>query len=317
MSVLLPVKIKICQLPVKNLQFAEKSDKYARAFLLPSLTQQMFAKRDAKEAANHDKEGIMREKRSFAQETCIRSMGKAMQQTGMLYPGCRVGVAVSGGVDSFVMLKCLRLRQGIVPFPFEIFAIHLNPGFDPANHEPLVTWLAQNGIPGHVEITDYGLQGHSEANQRNSACFRCAWLRRRRLFELCREYHLTHLAIGHNAEDLVSTFFLNLCRNGRVEGMSMSEPFFGGSLQVIRPLMLVEKRTIRAAARKWELPVWSNPCPSAGHTSRSSIEETLHTLYGVTDNARRCIFNGLTRWQLDKDRIRAQEDAKIGPEQAN
>lgn len=97
----------------------------------------------------------------------------------------------------------------------------------------------------------------------------------------------------------------------------MSEPFFGGSLQVIRPLMLVEKRTIRAAARKWELPVWSNPCPSAGHTSRSSMEETLHTLYGVTDNARRCIFNGLTRWQLDKDRIRVQEDAKIGPEQAN
>ena len=103
----MPVKIKICQLPVKNLQFAEKSDKYARAFLLPSLTQQMLAKRDAKEAANHDKEGIMREKRSFAQETCIRSMGKAMQQTGMLYPGCRVGVAVSGGVDSFVSSACV------------------------------------------------------------------------------------------------------------------------------------------------------------------------------------------------------------------
>ena len=67
----------------------------------------------------------MREKRNFAQETCIRSMGKAMQQTGMLYPGCRVGVAVSGGVDSFVLLKCLRIRQGIVPFPFELLAIHL------------------------------------------------------------------------------------------------------------------------------------------------------------------------------------------------
>lgn len=97
----------------------------------------------------------------------------------------------------------------------------------------------------------------------------------------------------------------------------MSEPFFGGSLQVIRPLMLVEKRTIRAAARKWELPVWSNPCPSAGHTSRSSMEETLRTLYGVTDNARRCIFNGLTRWQLEKDRARAQDAAGTGPEQGD
>ena len=246
----------------------------------------------------------MREKRTFSQETCIRSMGKAMQQTNMVWPGARVGVAVSGGVDSFVMLKCLRIRQGIVPFHFDILAIHLNPGFDVTNHRVLVDWLAENGIPGHVEITDHGLQGHSEANLTNSACFRCAWLRRRRLFELCRAYGLTHLAIGHNAEDLVTTFFMNLCRNGRVEGISMNEPFFGGQLRVIRPLMLVEKRHIKAAAKKWGLPIWSNPCPSAGHTARSDMEETLSSLYGVVDNARACIFNGLTRWQFDKDKNR-------------
>ena len=31
------------------------------------------------------------------------------------------------------------------------------------------------------------------------------------------------------------------------------------------------------------------------------MAETLKTLYGVTDNARRCIFNGLTRWQFDQN----------------
>ena len=243
----------------------------------------------------------MREKRNFAQETCVRSMGKAMQRTGMLWPGCRIGVAVSGGVDSFVLLKCLLIRQGIVPFHFEIMAIHLNPGFDPANHAPLVEWVRENGVPSHIEVTDYGLQGHSEANQRRSPCFRCAWLRRKRLFELCRQYHLTHLALGHNADDLVSTFFMNLCRNGRVGGMDMNKSFFGGGLRMIRPLLLVEKKYIISAARKWELPYWQNPCPSAGKTSRSDMAETLKTLYGVTDNARRCIFNGLTRWQFDQN----------------
>ena len=243
----------------------------------------------------------MREKRNFAQETCVRSMGKAMQKTGMLWPGCRIGVAVSGGVDSFVLLKCLLIRQGIVPFHFEIMAIHLNPGFDPENHAPLVEWVRKNGVPSHIEVTDYGLQGHSEANQRRSPCFRCAWLRRKRLFELCRQYHLTHLALGHNADDLVSTFFMNLCRNGRVGGMDMNESFLGGGLRMIRPLLLVEKKYIISAAKKWELPYWQNPCPSAGRTSRSDMAETLKALYGVTDNARRCIFNGLTRWQFDQN----------------
>ena len=64
---------------------------------------------------------MSREKLSFAQEACVRGVGKDMQQAGMLWPGCRVGVAVSGGVDSFVLLQCLRLRQRIVPFHFELW----------------------------------------------------------------------------------------------------------------------------------------------------------------------------------------------------
>lgn len=242
-----------------------------------------------------------RMKLNYAQEHCIRIVGKAMQAARMLWPGCRIGVAVSGGVDSFVLLQCLRLRQRIVPFPFEIMAIHLNPGFDPANHAPLVAWLKENGVAGHVELTDHGLVAHSERNLRHSACFLCSWLRRKRLFELCRTYGLTHLAIGHNADDLVSTFFMNLCRNGRVEGLGMNECFFGGGLRMIRPLLLVEKKSIISAARRWQLPVWKNPCPSAGHTARSDMAGTLDGLYAVTGNARRCIFNGLSRWQFEAD----------------
>ena len=137
----------------------------------------------------------MREKRSYAQEVCVKSAGKAMQQTGMIWPGCRIGVTVSGGVDSFVLLKTLHIRQGIVPFRFEIMAIHLNPGFDPQSHMPLAAWLSQHGIPSHLEVTDFGPHAHSAENQRRSPCFRCAWLRRKRLFELCSQYRLTHLAL--------------------------------------------------------------------------------------------------------------------------
>lgn len=244
----------------------------------------------------------MREKRSYAQEVCVKGAGKAMQQAGMLWPGCRVGVAVSGGVDSFVLLKSLHIRQGIVPFRFELMAIHLNPGFDPQSHAALLPWLTRHGIASHLEVTDYGPHAHSEENLRRSPCFRCAWLRRKRLFELCSRYRLTHLALGHNADDLVETFFLNLCRNGRVDGMSMNEPFFGGKLRLIRPLLLVEKKYIRKAAQQWELPIWANVCPSAGHSARSDMSATLEHLYAVAKDSRRCIGNALTRWQLDKHR---------------
>jgi len=242
-------------------------------------------------------------KLTYAQEVCVRAAGKAMQMTAMLEPGARVGVAVSGGVDSFVLLKVLQLRQRIVPFRFEIMALHLNPGFVPDNHAPLHDWLLKEGIAGHLEVTDYGPRGHSEENLRRSACFYCARLRRKRLFSLCAEYGLSHLAFGHNADDLVTTFMLNLIQTGRVEGMSMSEPFFQGKLRVIRPLLLVEKSDIVRAARQWDLPLWSNPCPSASSTRRADMMTALDTLCDGKKFGKRNVFNALTRWQLERNTV--------------
>ena len=248
----------------------------------------------------------MKEKLSYAQQVCVKAAGKAMQSADMIWPGARIGVAVSGGMDSFVLLKVLQLRQRIVPFRFEFMAIHLNPGFDTGqSHAPLFAWLKSAGVAGHLELTDYGPRGHSDENQRNSACFFCARLRRKRLFALCQDYGLTHLAFGHNADDLVTTFLLNLIQTGRVEGMRFKEDFFGGGLRVIRPLLLIEKKDIARAARQWELPIWSNPCPSAGHSARAGMQDTLAGMAGGSRLKTKNIFNGLIRWQWGKDVISA------------
>lgn len=243
----------------------------------------------------------MKEKLSYAQQVCVKAAGKAMQATHMLEPRARVGVAISGGMDSFVLLKVLQLRQRIVPFPFEIIALHVNAGFDATNHAPLVSWLRTQGIAGHIEVTDHGPRGHSPENRKQSPCFYCARLRRKRLFELCQHYRLSHLAFGHNADDLVTSFMLNLIQTGRVDGMSMSEPFFQGRLRVIRPLLLVEKSTIAKAAKHWELPLWANPCPSSGLSKRAEMMDMVNTLSANSKFRRRNIFNALTRWQLAKN----------------
>ena len=242
---------------------------------------------------------------SYAQERCVRLAGKLMQTTGMLYPGARVGVAVSGGMDSWVLLQVLLMRQRIVPFPFSIMALHVNPGFDPHSHTPMLHWLRENGVASHVETTDHGPRAHSPENRKRSTCFYCAMLRRKRLFELCREYRLTHLAFGHNADDLAATFMMNMLQTGRVEGLSMKEPFFKGQLMVIRPLMLVEKKLIAKAVQQWGLPVWSNPCPSAGNTKRSEVMDDIATLCTGHKGRRQNIFNALCRWQLDRTLRRA------------
>ncbi len=253
----------------------------------------------------------MGKKLHYSQEQCVRSAGKLMQNTGMLKPHARVGIAVSGGVDSFVLLKVMQLRRQITPFPFEIMAIHINAGFDPLCHAPLAEWLEKENIPYHAEVTEHGLLAHSEENRTKSPCYYCAFLRRKRLFELCREHNLSHLAFGHNADDLVSTFLLNLVQTGRIDGMSMCEPFFGGLLTVIRPLAMVEKQHIIKAAKLWELPIFSNPCPSANTTKRTDLLAKLDEFCKESQNGRRNVYQGIIRWQLQKHLLKPEEQLDL------
>lgn len=238
-------------------------------------------------------------KLTYAQKQCVSATGKLMQQTGMVSQDSRIGLAISGGVDSFLMLRVMLIRQAIMPFPVELIALHVNPGFDPGSHTPLVRWCAKNGISAHVELTDFGPRAHTDENKSNSPCFYCAMQRRKRLFELCRQYDLSHLAFGHNADDNVVTFFMNMFQNGRAEGLSANEPFFDGTLQVIRPTMLLHKKIVIKAAKQWGLPVWENICPSNGATKRDDIHEWLQTMWKSDKRIKNNVFNAVIRQQLN------------------
>lgn len=242
----------------------------------------------------------MSKRYSFAQLTCIKKAGLALQKAAPLLPGARLGVAVSGGMDSLVMLKVLAIRQRILPFRTELMVLHCNPGFAQDSHKTMAAWLAREGIASHIETDDFGIVAHSEKNRKKSPCFLCAWLRRKKFFSLCAQYGLTHLAIGHNADDLLATFMLNFFRNGSRQSLPIAEKFFNNQLTLIRPMLLVEKKYIRQAARQWQLPVFANACPSNGKTARSAMENLLVKIDAELPGARRSALNALRRSALEE-----------------
>lgn len=242
-------------------------------------------------------------KLNHAQKKCVKTAGLLSQRTGQLSPGARIGVAVSGGADSMCLLQVLLIRRRIVPFPVELMVLHVNPGFDRRNHVGLARWVAEQGLASHFEVCNIGPEAHGKENRKRSPCFYCSWFRRKRLFELCKKYSLTHLALGHNADDLVENFFLNIVQTGKVQGMISRSAYFGGELTMIRPLLLLEKKYILKAVRAWNLPVVENPCPSSGTTGRSEIREKIELLCGSDKKARQNVINAITRWQLDLDRV--------------
>ena len=178
-------------------------------------------------------------------------------------------MAVSGGKDSLSLLWLLRERLRWVPQPYELIAVHLDMGFPGSRPLAVEAFCRNLGIPFHCEQTDYGVRAHGPGNRENP-CFLCARLRRRHLFEMAHSLKCAKLALGHNQDDIIETFFLNIFFGGQISTMVPRQVFFKGALTLIRPLTLIGEREIKGLVkggpgRKLLIPVPApHGLPAAG-----------------------------------------------------
>jgi tRNA 2-thiocytidine biosynthesis protein TtcA len=225
-------------------------------------------------------------------------MGKAMHDYGMLQDGDRIAVGVSGGKDSWALLWLLAQLRQRAPLKFELFPIHIDPGFQEGPADAIKLFGRRLGFEVVVEHTDHGVIAHSEANRENP-CFLCSRLRRKRLFEISDHLGCRKLALGHHKDDVIETLFLNLCYAGEISTMLPSQAFFNGDLTVIRPLAYADETLLQQYADEMQWPVKRNPCPSANSTKRSEVKQMLHRLYDSNPNIKGNIFRALRHVKLD------------------
>ncbi len=236
---------------------------------------------------------------SYLKKEVNRLVGKCMHRFGLLEHGDRVLVAVSGGADSLLALHFLREWQKKAPITFHILPVYLDMGFDSSIKDVLKPYFSKEGLSYHIEDTNYGLLAHSDFNRKKSPCFLCSMLRRKRLFELTHSLGCNKLCLGHNADDIIETFFLNLLYSGELSTMVPRQVMFKGLITIIRPLGLVYKRDVTALAHELGLPVMKNPCPSAEKTKRREVSGLLRQIYEVHPDARGIIMRALSNVRLE------------------
>lgn len=149
----------------------------------------------------------------------------------------KVLVAVSGGVDSIVLLDRL-VKQG-----WDVAVAHVHHGLREASDEEY-TFVAN--IAASYQIPFYGKRLHFQGRG-SQAHYREA---RYRFFEgVMTEYGYDTLATAHHADDELETVLIQLHRNVKeVKGIPESRPFGKGLL--IRPLLNETKEQLIDYARK-------------------------------------------------------------------
>ena len=221
-----------------------------------------------------------------------RLMGKAISNFQMIGDGDRILVAVSGGQDSLSLLWLLRERLKRIPINYSLIAVHVDLGFEQGTAKNMKAFFRGNGFDNRIIKSRFGPRAHGKENRENP-CFLCSRLRRKLIFEKAAELECNKIAFGHQKDDFIETFFLNLFFAGSLDTIQPMQELFNGRLSIIRPFCLLNKDIIKRYADQMGFPEIDSGCPTARSSKRVQIRSLLLGLYQTNRKIRGNIFNAV------------------------
>lgn len=227
-------------------------------------------------------------------------MRKAIQEYDLIQDGDKICVGVSGGKDSLVLLNGLILLRRFIGIDYELTAVTLDLGFngERGDYSAVAELCAANGVEYHVIDTQIG-EIVFDVRKEPNPCSLCARMRRGALHDATLEYGCNKIALGHNYDDAVETFIMNLFTEGRIGCFSPISYLSRKKIHLIRPLVFAPEREIRKAALKNDLPIVKSKCPADGHTNRQRTKEFLAEMERSDHGFKERIFGAMRRSDVD------------------
>ena len=226
----------------------------------------------------------------------VRLTREAIETYGMVRPGGRWLVCLSGGKDSYTLLAALvELRwRGLLPV--DLLACNLDqgqPGF-PATVLP--DFLRRMGVPHRIEYRDTYSVVVDKVPQGRTYCALCSRLRRGHLYRVAREEGCSAVVLGHHQDDILETFFLNLLFGGRLAAMPPKLLNDEGDVYVLRPLANVPERDCGRFASALSYPIIPcDLCGSQDRLKRREIKRMLDAWEAESPGRRQVIFRALAQ----------------------
>ena len=166
----------------------------------------------------------------------VRQTREAIEQYGMIEPGGKWLVCMSGGKDSYTLLAILHELQWRGLLPVELVACNLDQGQPNFPATVLPAFLEKMGVKHRIAYQDTYSIVMDKIPAGRTFCALCSRLRRGHLYRIAREEGCTAVVLGHHRDDILETFFMNLFHGGRLATMPPKLVNEEGDLFLYRPL---------------------------------------------------------------------------------
>lgn len=236
-------------------------------------------------------------------ETRVR---RELRQQGPFKKDVTLAVAVSGGKDSVVALRLLHETFADNP-RVAIKAITVDEGI--AGYRPPSLVVAAEhakelGVE-HLVLSYQETAGltmdrvAADPRRQHAPCAYCGVLRRRNLNEGARRLGATHLATGHNLDDVAQTILMNHLK-GDVDRLARMGPHKPEHVQPglvprILPLRAIPEKEVAlyAILRGWRYH--DDECPYAAEATRGRYRDLLLDLEEKEPGTRHALLAGYDR----------------------
>lgn len=216
----------------------------------------------------------------------LSTMRKAVEKYQLIQDGDKIAVGLSGGKDSLVLLKALKMFQRFGLYQYDLIAVTIDIYSGREDYSHLQKFCDEIGVQYVVEQTDIHDVVFVERKEKNP-CSLCAKMRRGALNGVAIKYGCNKIALGHHLQDVIETFFLSLLYEGRLSTMQPKSYMSKSNITLIRPLFLTHEKTIKNVSR--DFPVKKSKCPADKDSKRQEIEKLIDNIDKIIPDSKKRI----------------------------